>query len=549
MEMADKMKERQKELIDHLLTMHLLCIIVTLIGIILYGNYIYSNPPINLRFCFIINLIGFLVALLYLIRKRLLQGELKLLSLLNIIYVIFPLPVATITLFFARNNILYVKSILILPVLFAASAMGKKAGMAMATICAFYLVAIEMAIEKISILQAFEANLIITSMMYIAGWFVGVLIDNNKQYQEQLKDNILSLNREIAYRKQVEQENQKLSSVVKQSPSIIMIADINGNIEYVNPKFVQITGYPSEAVVGKKICESSDQSPEEYKQLWEVVASGGEWQGEFLNKKKNGDYYWESATISPFRNQDGAITHYLKVAEDITERKRVEKEMKRLDRLHLVGEMAAGIGHEVRNPMTTVRGLLQLLEKKEELFQHKQYYNLMIEELDRANSIITEFLSLAKNKAADLKVQNLNPVLEALSPLIMASATNSDMFIQLELEDIPDIPLDEKEMRQLILNLVRNGMEAMSPGGILAIRTFLDGEDVVMAVRDQGEGIGPDVLEKLGTPFFTTKDNGTGLGLSVCYSIAARHDATIKVKTSSEGTVFSVVFKPGGIGT
>jgi signal transduction histidine kinase len=231
------------------------------------------------------------------------------------------------------------------------------------------------------------------------------------------------------------------------------------------------------------------------------------------------------------------------VMNDITERMQIEKEMARLERLNLVGEMAAGIGHEIRNPMTTVRGFLQMLDQKDEYGKHKEYFELMIGELDRANSIITEFLSMAKNKPVDLKPQNLSHIVRTLFPLIQADAMNADKYIEVELAEIPDLLLDEKEIRQLILNLVRNGLEAMAPGKNLIIKTYMDGEEVVLSVRDKGTGIKPELLAKIGDPFFTTKDTGTGLGLAVCYSIAARHNAVIDIETSPSGTTFFIRFK------
>ncbi|NLI14576.1 ATP-binding protein [Pelotomaculum propionicicum] len=228
---------------------------------------------------------------------------------------------------------------------------------------------------------------------------------------------------------------------------------------------------------------------------------------------------------------------------DITEQKRLGKEIARLERLNLVGEMAAGIGHEIRNPMTTVRGLLQMLGEKDDCAKYKDYFNLMIEELDRANTIISEYLSLAKNKPVELKKHSLNRIISVILPLITADALVTDKRIEVELANIPKLLLDEKEIRQLILNLVRNGLEAMSPGGSVIIKTYADDEDVVLAVRDHGNGIDPEILEKIGTPFHTTKENGTGLGLAVCYSIAARHNATIDLETGTEGTTFYVRFK------
>jgi len=245
---------------------------------------------------------------------------------------------------------------------------------------------------------------------------------------------------------------------------------------------------------------------------------------------------------SPFYDIDGSLL-VMVLGFDITEQKRLGKEIARLDRLNLVGEMAAGIGHEIRNPLTTVRGFLQMLGEKDDCTKYKDYFNLMIEELDRANSIITEYLSLAKNKPVELKRQNLNRIVSAILPLITADAMVTDKQIEMEMSDIPRLLLDEKEIRQLILNLVRNGLEVMSPGGELQIKTFAEGDEVVLSVKDHGRGIEPDVLEKIGTPFFTTKDNGTGLGLAVCYSIASRHNAMIKVETGSSGTTFFVRFK------
>lgn len=132
--------------------------------------------------------------------------------------------------------------------------------------------------------------------------------------------------------------------------------------------------------------------------------------------------------------------------------------------------------------------------------------------------------------------------METLFPLIYADAMQSGMFIQIEMGDIPDLLLDEKEIRQLILNLVRNGLEAMQPGGKITIETMKEDQNVVLKVRDEGKGIEQDVLEKLGTPFYTTKDSGTGLGLAVCYSIATRHNAAIRIETSPAGTTLYVTF-------
>ncbi len=235
-------------------------------------------------------------------------------------------------------------------------------------------------------------------------------------------------------------------------------------------------------------------------------------------------------------------TCVLIVLIDITERDLLEKEVSRLDRLNLVGEMAAGIAHEIRNPMTTVRGFLQIgrIDSKQLSPEH---IDLMLEELDRANGIIKEFLNLAKNKTNHKTKQSLNSIIEALFPLIHAEALLAGKRVLLDLEDCAELYLDEKEIRQLLLNLSLNGLEAMTSGGQLTIKTYSEGQEVVMEIQDQGTGITAELLDKIGTPFFTTKDNGTGLGLAVCYSIAERHHAVIKVQTNDQGTIFSIHFK------
>ena len=218
-------------------------------------------------------------------------------------------------------------------------------------------------------------------------------------------------------------------------------------------------------------------------------------------------------------------------------------ELSRLAQLNLVGELAASIGHEVRNPLTTVRGFLQLLSDKDECRSFHSYFTLMIEELDRANTIISEFLSLARNNEIITEKQDLNQIISLLAPLIHSDAIMQDKFLQLELEpDLPELLLHGREIRQLILNLARNGLEAMTSHGTLSIRTWLDKQTPVLSISDQGSGIPDSLLEKLGTPFFTTKEKGTGLGLAVCYNIAAKHKAHLKVETSSDGTTFHLRF-------
>lgn len=235
------------------------------------------------------------------------------------------------------------------------------------------------------------------------------------------------------------------------------------------------------------------------------------------------------------------------LTKEIAERKRTEIEMVRLDRLNLIGEMAASISHEVRNPMTTVKGFLQLLKNKQES-KGKEYFDIMIEELDRANSILSEFLSITKTKPTMLELYNINDIVTSTLPLVQADAQNNDKLLTVELNNVPDLQLDIQEVRQLLLNLTRNGFEAMSSGGQLRISTFSTNSEVALVVSDEGNGIEQCILEKLGTPFLTTKEEGTGLGLAVCYGIVSRHNGRISVETSPAGSTFYAYFIIENIG-
>ena len=229
---------------------------------------------------------------------------------------------------------------------------------------------------------------------------------------------------------------------------------------------------------------------------------------------------------------------------DITQYKDVEKGMAHLERMNVIGEMAAGIGHEVRNPMTTIRGFLQILLNKRECIRQWEYYALMIEELDRANSIITEFLSLAKEPLFCLQSKNINDIITSIMPLIEADAIMANKYLKIDLNEIPNILVNEKEIRQLILNLVRNGLDAMAAGTYVTIMTYQEENQVVLAIKDQGGGIAPEVLKNIGKAFLTTKEQGTGLGLAICYNIATRHHAVINIETSNNGTTFFIRFTP-----
>ncbi|ABO50803.1 GAF sensor signal transduction histidine kinase [Desulforamulus reducens MI-1] len=327
------------------------------------------------------------------------------------------------------------------------------------------------------------------------------------------------------------------------NPCMVSITTLDeGRFIDVNKSFLQTLGYEREDVIGHTSQEIDIGIKSKRKEVINSIKQGKpvhNLEVTFYGREGNRMVGLYSAELIKLSGESCLLS----VVNDITKRKQLEKEMIRLDRLNMVGEMAAGIAHEVRNPLTTVRGFLQMLGKKNDNGKLQEYYALMIEELDRANTIISEFLSTARNKPDKLELEDLNTIIDTLFPLIAADAMNSDCNVVRELTNISPILLNQKEIRQLILNLAHNSLEAMTPGGTLTIKTFMVGEEIILSMADTGKGIETEILDKLGTPFFTTKENGTGLGLAVCYGIVRRHHASIEIDTSPKGTTFYIKFK------
>jgi signal transduction histidine kinase len=247
--------------------------------------------------------------------------------------------------------------------------------------------------------------------------------------------------------------------------------------------------------------------------------------------------------IAPLEQGAGAPGGTVLIVQDLTQEEKLRHELDNVERLTLVGQMAAGITHEIRNPMAVVRGFLQLMREKspDEL---NSYYQIVMDELDRANSIINDFLSLAQSRISETEQVHLHHVIEELSPLIWADANLRGQSVELKLSpSLPLLQLNVREIKQLILNLARNGMEAMDSKGVLTVETLINGDRVDLMIRDTGGGIPQNQIDNLFVPFFTTKSQGTGLGLPLCLSIVERHKGVIKVDSvEGAGTVFTVSF-------
>jgi PAS domain S-box-containing protein len=338
------------------------------------------------------------------------------------------------------------------------------------------------------------------------------------------------------------QQLRTFEAIVRNSNDSITTIDLDYKITSINLAGQKMYGYTAIEALGQEITILAvPEGISELRDVLDRVKFGEEIIGyDMKRQKKDGKVIDVSLSISPIRDDRGQITGIMGIQRDITERRKMEAEMQKLDGLNLIGQMAASIAHEIRNPMTTVHGFLQLLGAKPALLEYKDYFQLMIEELDRCNSIITEFLSLSRNTPIDLRRQNLNTILNKLLPMLHANALRNDQIIIAELGEIPNLELNEQEIRQVILNLARNGLESMPEGGVLTIRTYLEKDYIVITFCDQGSGIPGEVLENMGKPFLTTKENGTGLGLPVSYNIVYRHGGMIDIETGTSGTTFFI---------
>ncbi|KUO50825.1 MAG: hypothetical protein APF76_01200 [Desulfitibacter sp. BRH_c19] len=345
--------------------------------------------------------------------------------------------------------------------------------------------------------------------------------------------------------KQSNQENLILSKALfsktfHNNPNLLFISNIDGKLIDVNKAAINSTGYTRDEFlkmsdIQKNFCIVKEDSHTQ--SVSDDGKTGNKW---VTFQTKAGEIKKGILTVENI-DINGNI-YVLQEIVDITGKNKFNQEMEHLDRLSIVGKMAASIAHEVRNPLTTVRGFLQLLQKKEDCSPYMDYFKIMIDEIDRANLIISEFLSFAGNKNKPSSKGNLKNIIENLLPLLYANSTQDGKDINSKLLDVPNILLDQSEVRQLVLNLVRNGLEAMNKGGTLTVNTYAENSYVVLSIIDEGPGFSKEALDNLGNPFFTTKDKGTGLGLSICYSIARRHNAIIEIDSIPGKTNIMVKF-------
>jgi PAS domain S-box-containing protein len=367
--------------------------------------------------------------------------------------------------------------------------------------------------------------------------------------------------RDITERKRAAAENERLLAAIEQSGETIVITDPEGIIQYVNPAFVQGTGYSRDEAVGQRprIIKSGLHDETFYRGLWQTVAGGKTWKGRFINKRKEGTLYTEEATISPVRDGSGAIVNYVAVKRDITEHLHLSAQLQQAQKMESIGRLAGGVAHDFNNMLGVILGTTELaligVDPSEPIFGDLQEVRNAAE---RSADLTRQLLAFARKQTVAPKVIDLNDTVTGMLKMLRRLIGED---IDLDWQPGPNlwpIEVDPSQIDQVLANLSVNVRDAVTGAGKLTLETrnmtvdeaygsghmeAVPGEYVLLAVSDNGGGMDKEVLRHLFEPFFTTKEvgAGTGLGLSMVYGIVKQNRGFINVYSElGQGTTFKI---------
>jgi PAS domain S-box-containing protein len=360
---------------------------------------------------------------------------------------------------------------------------------------------------------------------------------------------------DISDRIRREQELRKLSHAINQSPTIIIITDPDGTIEYVNPHFTKVTGYTLMEAVGENvsILSSGKHDNEFYHKLWSTISSGETWNGRIQNRRKNGEIYWQRTTISPIIGENGLIASYLGVAEDITAEVKSQQQLMESDKLAAIGTLAAGVAHEFKNYLGGIIGnasfALDDLDKDVGVESAKEILSQIIEMGEKANDVAMSLLTFSKAQSDDYSPEDLKKII--LRSIAMVEKELSSQSIELVTyieEDIPPVEISASKIQQILMNLFINAQHAIGSDGVITVALVREKNDVLIKVGDTGAGISEENLSRIFDPFFSTKGvwgrdelAGTGMGLAIGRNIAREHGGDLTAESvEGAGTTFTL---------
>ena len=344
--------------------------------------------------------------------------------------------------------------------------------------------------------------------------------------------------------KDIENREKQLNSLVENNMDAIMRLDLNGNFISVNHVTGKITGYSEEELMKMSFKDliSKEDLDKVQKQFLEI----GKGKSSIVECQciiKSGHCIQVSMKSVPIVIDDKIVGIFV-IVRDITELKEKEELIRKSEKLSIVGELAAAVAHEIRNPLTSIKGFLQLLQNKDAEDEEKHYYDIMLSEIERINLIVSEFMVLSKPQVITYKNENITSLLTDVITLLEAIAIVKNIEVTKEFE--PDsilVKCEGNQIKQVFLNIFKNAIEAVPNKGKIHIKvTQLKKDSVRIRFIDNGPGIPNDFLSRLGEPFYTTKEKGTGLGLMVSYKIIEDHQGSINIKSGlNKGTTVDII--------
>ncbi|WP_442602125.1 ATP-binding protein [Paenibacillus sp. KN14-4R] len=326
----------------------------------------------------------------------------------------------------------------------------------------------------------------------------------------------------------------------------VLLVDTDYTLVEISEVACKILGLEKEAVTGKPMNEVFMSVPIEYHLVQSTILDGVIVRNHamsWMNDQKRYELLLDSNVL---RDKRGVIVGAYVIFKDVSNLRSLEQQVERSDRLAMIGQIAAGTAHEIRNPLTSIKGFLQVFRKSFDqlgLSREQEYVEIMLDEINRVNELVNEFLKLSKPKNAKFQKTNITGVLRGLMPIIQSEALLHNVQLSYETENhLPDVIADQEMLKQVFLNICKNGIEAMVDGGALSITERVDVQErsVRVEIHDTGPGIPLYVIDKIFDPFFTTKEEGTGLGLSVCQRIIHDLGGQIRVSSKGFGTTFTI---------
>ena len=322
--------------------------------------------------------------------------------------------------------------------------------------------------------------------------------------------------------------------------AIVAATDHQGLITYVNDKFCEISQYSRAELLGQdhRIVNSGHHPPEFMRDLWRTIARGGVWRGELRNRAKDGSLYWVDTTIVPFLNGAGKPRQYLAIRYDVTARKQAEAQLREQAALAQLGQLAAVVAHEVRNPLAGLRASLQVIDRRVQEPRDRSAIAAMIQRIDGLNDKVEDLLQYARPKTPRRQRVDVMSLLRDVATSAQSSTGRASM-ISLSGDEVA-VTADPDMLRAALLNVVLNACQAAGENEV-AIHV-VSGEGVVrIAVCDRGVGIPAEVRDRVFEPFFTTRTNGTGLGLAIVKRLVELQDGAVAlIDRPGGGTIVEV---------